>query len=105
MERTKAVVELLKEFGNQMREGEIEEVTNRISKKGASPTALRPRDVGIWLFQKESGKVGSMIKEIEFNREDGIEPLEYDDVNERLYNRSALLQNRFEEAVIKRSAS
>ena len=38
-----------------------------------------------------------MVEEIPYNRIDGVEPLEYLDVAEDLYNRSARLQNRLEE--------
>ena len=84
---------LLKEIGNLMREGELKEQSG----ENLSSTSLMPQDVGIWLFHKEDGTRGSTIREIEFDRIDGIEPSDYEDVDEQLYNRSADLQNRLEE--------
>ena len=84
---------LLKEIGNLMREGELEEQSG----ENLSTTSLMPQDVGIWLFHKEDGTRGSTIREIEFDRVDGIEPSDYEGVDEQLYNRSADLQNRLEE--------
>ena len=87
---------LLKEIGNLMREGELEERAGPEAGKSSSPGALSPRDVGIWLFREEAGG-GSTVREIPFDRVDGIEPSDYENVAEQLYNRSADLQNRFEE--------
>lgn len=88
---------LLKAIGNLMRQGELEEQASESATEGLSPSSLRPRDVGIWLFHKDNAAQGSTIKEIEFDRIEGIEPLDYEVVAEQLYNRSADLQNRFEE--------
>ena len=61
------------------------------------PSSLRPSEVGIWLFRKDETSAGSAVKEIPFDRSEGVEPEDYEDVAEELYNRSATLQNRFEE--------
>ncbi len=88
---------LLKEIGNLIREGELEGQAGESAGAPASPGALRSRDVGIWLFGKDGASQGSTIREIEFDRVEGIEPSDYEDVAEQLYNRSADLQNRLEE--------
>ena len=80
---------LLQEIGNLIRAGELEKAGQKVSDL---PTSLQTEQVGIWHFQK-NGKV----EEIPYNRIDGVEPMEYLDVAEDLYNRSARLQNRFEE--------
>ncbi len=80
---------MLQEIGNLIREGELEEVGEKVSDL---PASLQKEQVGVWHFQK-SGKV----EEIPYNRIDGVEPMEYLDVAEDLYNRSARLQNRLEE--------
>ena len=80
---------LLQEIGNLIRAGELEKAGKEVSDL---PTSLQEEQVGIWHFQKD-GKVG----EIPYNRIDGVEPMEYLDVAEDLYNRSARLQNRLEE--------
>ena len=82
---------LLQEIGNLMREGELGEGN------GDSPS-LHPRDVGAWLFDKQEGSEGSIVREIQFDRIEGIGPPDYEDVAESLYNRSADLQNRLAEA-------
>lgn len=41
----------------------------------------------------ESRGVHGIVKEIEYNRVDGVDPEEYIDVASDLYNRSARLQN------------
>ena len=81
---------LLQEIGNLIRADELEKVGEEVSEL---PTSLQKEQVGIWHFQK-NGKV----EEIPYNRIDGVEPMEYLDVAEDLYNRSARLQNRLEEA-------
>ena len=81
---------LLQEIGNLIRAGELEKAGEEISDL---PTSLQKEQVGVWRFQKD-GKV----EEIAYDRIDGVEPMEYLDVAEDLYNRSARLQNRLEEA-------
>ncbi len=90
---------LLKEIGNLMREGELElqKKTDESASEEPFPSALLPSEVGIWLFRKEEGSAGSTVEEIPFDRSEGVEPQDYEEVAEALYNRSAELQNRFEE--------
>ncbi|MDE0055637.1 MAG: AAA family ATPase [Gammaproteobacteria bacterium] len=73
---------LLKAFANLMAQGR-----------------LRPEDVGVWLFRKGAADGGSTVHEIPFDRIEGIEPSDYEDIAEELYNRSAELQNRLAEAI------
>ena len=80
---------MLQEIGNLIRVGELEKIGEKVSDL---PASLQKEQVGIWHFQKD-GKV----EEIPYNRIDGVEPMEYLDVAEDLYNRSARLQNRLEE--------
>ena len=89
---------LLKEIGNLMREGEIAERTGQPAAGSTLPSALRPSEVGVWLFRHGAEKQGSTIQEIPFDRSEGVEPAEYDDVAEALYNRAADLQNKMEES-------
>ena len=90
---------LLQEIGNLMREGELAERTG--DSQAAAKGALRPSDVGAWLFDKSGTDGGATVREIPFDRIEGIEPADYEDVAERLYNRSAELQNLFEEKFAK----
>ena len=80
---------MLQEIGNLIRVGELEAVEEKVSDL---PISLQKEQVGVWHFQK-SGKV----EEIPYDRINGVEPMEYLDVAEDLYNRSARLQNRLEE--------
>ena len=80
---------LLQEIGNLTRAGELEKAGEEVSDL---PISLQKEEVGVWLFQKD-GKV----EEIAYDGINGVEPMEYLDVAEDLYNRSARLQNRLEE--------
>ena len=88
---------LLMEIANLMREGEIEELTENQESDASGATSLLPDEVGVWLFRENGDASGSTIEEIPFDRSEGIEPQEYESVAEALYNRSATLQNRFQE--------
>ncbi len=88
---------LLQQIGNLMREGELGEKTGESTEEGSLPSSLRPSDVGVWLFRRDGTSEGSTVEEIKFNRIEGVEPSDYEDVAEELYNRSADLQNRLEE--------
>ena len=83
---------LLRELGNLMREGELARRTAGAPENGG----LKPAEVGVWLFQGHDS--GFAVSEIPFDQIEGIEPEEYETVAETLYNRSADLQNRLQEA-------
>ena len=87
---------LLMEIANLMREGEIEELKENQESDTSRSTSLLPNEVGVWLFRENGDASGSTIEEIPFDRSEGIEPQEYENVAEALYNRSATLQNRFQ---------
>ena len=89
---------LLKAFANLMREGEFDETTGSFVDESSAQGGLRPEDVGVWLFRKGGASGGSTVDEIPFDRIEGIEPSDYEEVAEELYNRSAELQNRLAEA-------
>ena len=88
---------LLQEIGNLIREGELEEQTGNSTDDERLPSSLRPSEAGIWLFHRDGESAASNVKEIPFQRGEGVEPEEYEDVAEQLYNRSADLQNRLQE--------
>ena len=83
---------LLRELGNLMREGELARRTAGAPESGG----LTPAEVGVWLFQGHDAEFA--VREIPFDEIEGIEPEEYETVAESLYNRSADLQNRLQEA-------
>ena len=86
---------LVQEIGNLMRAGELAAKTG--GKEGGE-TRLRPEDVGVWLFRRGEEGAGSTVEEIPFDRIEGVEPPEYNEIYEEIYNRSATLQNRLAEA-------
>lgn len=89
---------LLKEIGNLMREGVLAEESGAPTPDTALSAALHPSKVGVWQFRHGAAEQGSTIQEIPFDWSEGVEPPEYDDVAEALYNRSANLQNKLEES-------
>ena len=96
---------LLKELANLMRQGELVDEAPDPADAREVPGWLKPCEVGVWLFSRSEDASGSTVKEIPFDRTEGIEPDEYEDVAETLYNRSAELQNRLHEAAEKHDAS
>ncbi len=80
---------MLQEIGNLVRVGMLKE-KNALKKE--TNDWLLPDEVGAWHFQKDQP-----VKEIQFDHIVGIEPEDYEDVAESLYNRWAGLQNRIEE--------
>ena len=89
---------LLKEIANLMREGALAEQTGMRKRESALPSMLHPNEVGVWLFRQDRADQGSTVQEIPFDRSEGVEPSEYDDVAEQLYDRAADLQDRLEES-------
>ena len=89
---------LLQEIANLIREGELGEYLGEPEREASPPSWLRPQEVGIWLFRPDQSDTGSKVEEIPFDRSEGIEPRDYEDMAETLYNRSADLQNRLAEA-------
>ncbi len=82
---------LLKEIANLMHEGELKKKGALRKETEKLARWLLPEEVGAWLFQKNG-----QVEEIKFDRINGIEPMEYEDLAEALYNRWAGLQNRLE---------
>jgi len=89
---------LLKEIANLMREGALAEQTGTRKRESALPSTLHSNEVGVWLFRQDGADQGSTVQEIPFDRSEGVEPPEYDDVAEQLYDRAADLQDRLEES-------
>ena len=80
---------LLEQIGNLVREGEV----MKLGKNKTEPTTwLTKEEVGAWWFREDEP-----VKEIEFEHIAGIEPEEYGEVAEELYNRSVDLRTQLEE--------
>ena len=81
---------LLEQIGNLIREGEV----MKLGKNKAEPTTwLTQEEVGAWWFRTDEP-----VQEIPFEHIAGIEPGEYGEVAEGLYNRSVDLRTQLEEA-------
>ena len=77
-----------------MREGELADQTANTP----GNNWLTPTEVGVGCSITQESAAGFTVKEIPFDPIKGIEPEEYESVAETLYNRSADLQNRLQEA-------
>ena len=83
---------LLKEIGNLIREGVLKE-KGELRKKPHGPKSwLLPDEVGAWHFYREKP-----VEPLHFTNIDGIDPPDYEDLAQDLYNRSAGLHNQLEE--------
>ena len=87
---------LLKAISNLIREGLLYEYDNNNLHEKPPRTFLREDEVGVWLFRNHD--TGSSIEEIPFDTSEGLEPSEYEEVEDTLYNRAANLQNRIAES-------
>lgn len=85
----------------------LEELANIVRRSGlptsegnvppGARVALRPDQVGTWLFKKKGRPKGSTVKEITLDDETGLYPTDYDAVREELYNESMSIFNRIQE--------
>ena len=81
---------LLEQIGNLVREGEV----MKLGKNKTEPTTwLTKEEVGAWWFRTDEP-----VQELTFEHIAGIEPKEYGEVAEELYNRSVDLRTQLEEA-------
>ena len=87
---------LLKQLGNLIRQAELDTGSDSTGYEDHNSGAIQAKDVGIWWFE-DGGSGGSTIREIPYDRSDGVEPTEFADVDEELYNKSADLQNLLED--------
>lgn len=83
---------LLKEIGNLIREGVLKKKCELRKKTRGPESWLLPDEVGGWHFYKEKP-----VEPLPFTNLDGIEPPEYEELAQDLYNRSAGLHNQLEE--------
>lgn len=84
---------LLKEIANLIRIGDLKRKNVAKVERIASSNWLLPEEVGTWWFQKDG-----IVKPIPFDPTEGIEPKDYEDVADKLYDRSVNLQDLLEEA-------
>ena len=70
----------------------------RRKKIASADVALRPDDVGVWLFKQERRPNGSVVEEVKLDEEIGLYPTDYDAVSEALYNENAKIFNRIHDS-------
>ena len=83
---------LLKEIANLIRIGDLKRKGVRKVETMVPSNWLLPEEVGTWWFQKDG-----IVKPIPFDPTEGIEPKDYEDVADKLYDRSVNLQDLLEE--------
>ncbi len=86
---------LLGALANLVKSSEL--YKGRKSKTGEDDAALRPDQVGVWLFQPKRRPKGSVVKEVPLDEETGLFPSGFSDVTVALYNEWADISNRVEE--------
>ena len=82
----------LEQIGNLVRLSALTE-KKRNGIEGAD-VALRPDDVGAWLFKPGANRMGSVVEEVVLDPDTGLYSTDYDAVSEALYNDSAAIFNR-----------
>ena len=82
---------VLEELANIVRRSALPEV--RSKQTSAGKVALRPDEVGAWLFKPKGRPKGSVVEEVKLDEETGLFPTDYDAVSEALYNESASIFN------------
>ena len=85
----------LEQLGNLVRLGMLPEK----KKKGMVGTnyALRPDEIGAWLFERKKNPKGTLVTEVLLDPETGLFPTDFDSVREHLYNEGAEIFNRLQE--------
>ncbi len=78
---------LLQQIGNLIREGELKK---HIEESVEVSDRLLSEEVGVWWFHRDKP-----IEEIPFDRIEGIEPKDYEDVADSLYNSFVDLERQF----------
>ena len=84
----------LEQIGNLVRLSGLPE--NRRTGIAGADVALRPAEVGAWLFGPKQRPKGSVVEEVV--PETGLFPTDYDAVSEALYNEGAEIFNRSQES-------
>ena len=82
----------LKEIANLIRIGELKRKGVQKVEAMVPNNWLLPEEVGTWWFQKDG-----IVKHIPFDPTEGIEPKDYEDVADKLYDSSVNLQDLLEE--------
>ena len=86
---------VLEELGNIVRCSELPKARRKKIPQG--DFALRPDQVGAWLFKPKLRPRGSVVEKIKLDAETGLYPTDYEDVSLALYNDSVDIFNRIQD--------
>ena len=86
---------VLEELANLVRMSELPE-SQQAGLEGAA-FALKPEEVGVWLFEPRKRPKGTVVKEIKLDKDAGTFPAGYGDVTEALYNKWVEIDSRIVE--------
>lgn len=86
---------VLEELANLVRMSELPE-SQQVGLEGAE-FALKPENVGVWLFEPRKRPKGTVVKEIKLDTDSGNFPAGYGDVTEALYNEWVEIESRIVE--------
>ena len=86
---------VLEELGNIVRCSELPEARRKKIPQG--DFALRPDQVGAWLFKQKLRPRGSVVEEVKLDEETGLYPTDYEDVSLALYNDGVDIFNRIQD--------
>jgi len=89
---------VLEELGNIVRRSQLSTAQRQDTPQGEF--ALRPEQVGAWLFKQKQRPRGSVVAEIKFDEETGLYSTDYEDVSLALYNDSVDIFNRIQNSKI-----
>ena len=86
---------VLEELANIVQRSKLSE--KRRKGDAGDAVALRPDQVGAWLFKRKLRPKGSVVEEVKLDEETGLYPADYDAVSEALYNESVNIFNRIQD--------
>ncbi len=86
---------LLEELANLVRLSKLSKSARK--KIDKDDVALRPDQVGAWLFERKRRPKGSVVKEIPLDEESGLFPTDFDDVAVALHNKWADISSGMEQ--------
>ena len=86
---------VLEELANVVRRSELCEAHRKEIANGED--ALRPDQVGAWLFKPKRRPKGSVVEELKPDDETGLYPTDYDPISEALYNENVEIYNRIQD--------
>ena len=88
---------MVEQLGNLIQLSQLDE--NRRAEFRYADISLDPREIGVWLFRKDSALGGSLVEEIRVDPEEGAFPTDFGRVREDLYNENAAIYNRGKDPV------